>query len=143
MSTKKCFKCHKIKPLRLYYRHKRMADSHLNKCKKCTKKDVQDRYNDPIARQRIREYERKRFKDPRRKQKMMEYARKRDFRHPGKLKARSRLGDAIKTGRIIRKPCEVCGDIKSQGHHTDYRKYRDVKWLCFKHHRITHKQIVG
>jgi hypothetical protein len=49
---------------------------------------------------------------------------------------------AISCGKLIRLPCEVCGDAKSQGHH--HRGYErqfwlDVKWLCAKHHTAAHK----
>ncbi len=55
-----------------------------------------------------------------------------------KKRARNILQRAIENNKIERKPCEKCGDIKSQGHHEDYSKPLDVIWLCPKHHTKLH-----
>ncbi len=111
-----------------------MGDGHLNKCISCAKKDVRRRYYDPEVITRIVEYEKKRSQDPIRKQKTLEYQRKRRAKFPGKDKARQRVNNAVRDGRLPRKPCEVCGVAKVEAHHTDYRKPLDVKWLCRQHH---------
>lgn len=38
-----CFKCNQSKSLTEYYKHPKMGDGHLGKCKTCTKKDTADR----------------------------------------------------------------------------------------------------
>lgn len=115
-----------------------MGDGHLGKCKDCAKKDVNERYYKEFL--KIREYESKRFKNPDRKKKIKLYAKNRNVKFPEKALARTKLYNAVRSGKLIRLPCEVCGDPKSQGHHHDYSKPLDVKWLCFKHHRLEHGQ---
>lgn len=139
MITKQCFKCGAEKELGSFYKHPEMTDGHVNKCKTCNKNDVQKNYRKNI--EHYVEYERKRFKDPKRKEKIKIYATKRRKSFPGKSRARQKLNNSIRAGKIVRHPCEVCGDEKSQGHHTDYRKPLEVTWLCFKHHREAHNQI--
>jgi hypothetical protein len=47
---------------------------------------------------------------------------------------------AVKQGKILKSPCEVCGtDVDIQAHHDDYSKPLDVRWLCRKHHQEHHK----
>ena len=56
-----------------------------------------------------------------------------------KIAARSKLRDAVKRGKIIRMPCEVCGEARSHGHHEDYSKPLEVRWLCSKCHGKEHR----
>lgn len=142
MITKKCFKCKRIKKISLFYRHKLMPDGYLGKCIKCAKKDVKDRYYNPEFRKRIQEYEKKRSQSIERKKKVAAYVIKRREKSPGKVRAQRKASNAIRDGRLKRLPCEVCGNVKSEAHHDDYRRYLDVRWLCFKHHREAHNQIL-
>lgn len=45
---------------------------------------------------------------------------------------------AIKKGLLQRLPCEECGEEKSHGHHDNYFRPLDIKWLCVFHHRARH-----
>ena len=57
---KTCFKCGTEKPLTEYYKHKAMADGHLNKCKACAKADVKAHRQDPRYREKVLAYDRAR-----------------------------------------------------------------------------------
>lgn len=54
--------------------------------------------------------------------------------YPEKNKCRYTLRNAIQLGRITKEVCEVCGSADTQGHHDDYTKPFEVKWLCQQHH---------
>lgn len=59
-----------------------------------------------------------------------------------KNSVRKLLREKVKTGKIKRLPCEVCGKNPSQAHHTDYSKPYKVQWLCSKHHGECHRKVV-
>ncbi len=137
MSTKKCFKCEKIKDLSMFYGHPRMRDKHFNKCIECSKADVLSHRANNL--ERIRAYDRKRNQLPQR------IAGRNKYPSPEKRIAQHALGNAVRAGRIKKsKVCEDCGMSGSvQGHHDDYSKPLKVIWLCVpchaKRHRIYQK----
>jgi hypothetical protein len=55
-----------------------------------------------------------------------------------KGRAAQQLRDAVRQGKVTRRPCEICQEPNAQGHHEDYSKPLEVRWLCPKHHREEH-----
>jgi hypothetical protein len=136
---KQCFKCQEFKPLGEFYRHPRMSDGHLNKCKLCAMKDVSENYHK--RKDQYAAYERDREERPDRKASKIRYQRERRRRHPNKYRARNAVSNAIRDGRILRQACEVCGTTEGvEAHHVDYDRPLDVRWLCFADHRAEHGQ---
>jgi len=135
--AKVCFKCKQEKPLSKFYKHKMMADGHLNKCKECTKIDV--RKHRIINIDKIREYDRARGSSKERIARNV--VRQRAYRENNREKyiARERAGRALEKGIIKRSPCEVCGiDKRIEMHHEDYSKPLEVVFLCSLHHKRVH-----
>ena len=60
-------------------------------------------------------------------------------KHPIKAEARKIYKYALRHGKLVRGPCEVCGVTEGiDGHHTDYTRPLEVRWLCKEHHRQAH-----
>lgn len=141
MIIKLCFKCKVELPITEFYRHGRMKDGHLNKCKQCTKRDVSKHYVD--NREKISEYERKRSAAEHRKSKALIYQRNRRSASPEKNRARQMVSRCVRSGILKKTPCSLCGNENVQAHHADYSKPLDVVWVCFKCHREAfHNQTV-
>jgi hypothetical protein len=51
--------------------------------------------------------------------------------------AHNAVAYALKTGKLTKGVCEVCGDPNVEAHHDDYDKKLDVRWLCIRHHGET------
>ena len=133
---KECFKCHRTLDISEFYRHSKMKDGHLNKCKDCTKRDVSLRYLDAIKDRSL--YEKKRAKTEKRKVQVRMYTKKNREKNPEKYKARTSVSNALRSGRLTRPAfCTKCGiKCKPQAHHEDYSKPLDVVWVCAKCHRL-------
>lgn len=46
---------------------------------------------------------------------------------------------ALRKGEIKKKPCEICGTVKTNAHHDNYNEPLNVRWFCSKHHKEWHK----
>ncbi len=133
IEMKKCFKCGETKPLADYYKHSQMADGHLNKCKECTKNDSTGHRNNNL--EKIRAYDRDRGC-----RQSLKYRQKYKEEKPNASKARYMVGNAVRDKKLFRLPCEVCGTTeKIHGHHDDYLKPLNVRWLCCAHHKQWHR----
>jgi hypothetical protein len=151
MHKKTCFKCKASKPIDEFYKHPMMADGHLGKCKTCTKKDTAKREKRLMKNAEWRESEIERHREKSRryraqgKSASQEAIRKAQAKwhaaNQHKIKAHTKVRNALCDGKLIRKPCEVCGELRAQAHHDDYSKPLDVRWLCTKHHAEAHVEI--
>jgi hypothetical protein len=151
---KRCFKCGIVKHLDEFYKHPQMGDGHLNKCKECSKKDIKENRNKHL--EYYREYDIKRSDLPCRKElrhkvgikwikdgRAAQVSRRYKERYPERYVAHYMLKNAIRDGKVKKpKACEFCGleTNQLQGHHSDYSKPYDVKWLCVECHGKTRRK---
>jgi hypothetical protein len=133
---KNCFVCNVKKEFTAFYKHPKMSDGYLNKCKDCTKKQSIENYNKKmldsvfVEKERIRcrkksknsNYERKN-----RKNESIEYNKK----YPEKYRAH------YYTARMIK-------NKNYHLHHWSYNKehYRDVIELTVKEHSKAHRFLI-
>jgi hypothetical protein len=70
---------------------------------------------------------------------------RRRLAEPEKYAARTLLRYALRRGQITRPTsCEDCGiTCKPNGHHDDYTKPLEVKWLCAHCHVAEHRKAKG
>lgn len=137
MNKKECFKCKLTKELLEFYKHSRMEDGHLNKCKECTKKDVAvTRYKNHDY---YLEYDRARSLLAHRKERQKEYQKIYRPNNRQKVRARTMVRNAVTSGELKKLPCLVCGTfLRVESHHEDYNKPLEVVWLCSMHHKHVH-----
>jgi hypothetical protein len=141
MATKECFRCHEVLPLSAFYRHPKMADGHLGKCKECTKSDSRTTYHRKIQDSAWAEQERQRNRERMRLQSEGPNWVSPLAPEAVKRKARNALANAIRDGRVKRPTrCGDCGNESRRihGHHLDYFVPLHVAWVCPPCHRKRH-----
>ena len=138
-TEKTCFKCGAVKSIGEFYKHSRMADGHLGKCKECTKKDNNE--NRKKNHEHFMAYDRARAVLPHRvenrKRVTFEYA----MKFPQRMVANYTVTRAVRNGKLSKLPCLICGSTKVVAHHPDYDRPLDVVWLCQMHHKQAHALI--
>ena len=139
-----CKKCGASKCNDLFYKN----DS---TCKECRKLRVRENRREKVD--YYKDYEKSRARDPGRMAARREYqkteagkiahakaGKKWNEKNPIKRAAHTACGNAMRDGKLIKMPCEICGEKKVYAHHDDYAKIFDVRWLCDTHHNDWHNE---
>jgi len=144
--AKKCSKCEEVKPYDDFYKNKINKDGYKGQCKKCAGTYNKEWYE--LNPGKSKEYKRAQksidchkayLKTPTGKKSKKAASTRYKKNNPIKMKASTKSWNAIKGGHLIRLPCEICGNIVVHGHHDDYSKPLDVRWLCPPHHKEWHE----
>lgn len=138
--TKQCGKCKRVLPTTAFWAATGRKAGLQSSCKECLRRYY---FANRVERSAyLKKYEAR--KDPQ-AEKFRKRAATRRLRatKAGRMRhsAREAVRNAVRTGRLVRQPCEVCGDPKAQAHHhLGYeREHRlHVRWLCHAHHVEAH-----
>ena len=120
-----------------FYSHQETKDGYLNKCKNCTRQNVTAYRNANL--EKIRAYDRERADY----KKITANTKKYRKLFPERYKAQTAISNAVRDKRLIKPDtCSVCNVKPSRlhGHHEDYSKPFQVKWVCAACHKALHKR---
>lgn len=167
--TKQCSRCKNVKPVEEFAVRSDRPCGRQSRCRKCQSDVYQENREHNLAvckiyretipeiiKERKAEYYRKnvghiteRVKNYRQtergKEVNREIARRLREKHPDKIMARSAVYLAIRDGRLVPQPCEICGATTDiEAHHESYapEHHLDVNWLCPKHHKHLHMNLI-
>lgn len=138
-TSKVCKTCKKSKPLAEFSKHRLARDGLRKSCKACVRTEHTRR------KEKTKEaviVDKARRAQPHRRQANRQAVRSRTERNPLAVKARQKLRRAIRRGTII--PADICeaegcdSTRRIQGHHSDYRQWDAIAWLCGRCHRRAH-----
>lgn len=103
--------------------------SNKSHCKAC----IRARVRAYAKTSRGKEVERRRNQKPARKAELQRRAREWNARYPDRYRAHYAVTNAVRDGRLVKPDrCEQCMEThpRIHGHHDDYSKPLDVRWLC-------------
>ena len=137
--SKICIVCRHRKPLSEFYAHPLTLDKHAGVCKECHGRRMRRRQRRPD----VRKYDRERAMTPQRIAMRRQITLRWRMENPQAYKAQTALGNAVRGGRVKKKPCQVCGRKHVHAHHWNYARPLDVIWLCALHHQRLHSKERG
>lgn len=114
---------------------KASKDGYTASCKACLKERDRIRDQDPNRKAAKEKYVKGKGKDK------ADAAKKRwQEKNPKKRSVHVLVGNALRDGKLVKQPCQVCGSVDVHAHHYDYDKPLDVLWLCPLHHEAWHQE---
>ena len=140
--TKVCFKCGINKPLSEYYKHSRMGDGHLGKCKSCTRSDSSKRDKQIRSTPEGVESERMRHRD---KYHRLGYNEKHRPTPEMKKEAVSKYREKYPEKYHAKISSEhIKTDVGLEKHHWSYNKehYKDILFLSKSDHATAHRFMI-
>lgn len=130
MSSKVCTKCRNALTDSEFYAHCRNRDGLQSRCKVCERVANAAYQRTPEGRAKHCLWSKNYYKTPKGREARLRYKQWYQERYPERLLAERSLNRAVESGEIERQPCWVCGAEPAQGHHDDYSKPLEVRWLC-------------
>jgi hypothetical protein len=129
-TAKTCNVCYESKPITEFYKTILNKDGLMNLCREC---------------HIVRQQNYRKTKDELKFKEVAPHQKYWLQENKLKSKAHRKVSYAIKTGALIRQPCERCGATHDTAdivaHHEDYTKPLDVMWLCELHHKERHMEL--
>jgi hypothetical protein len=108
------------------------------RCKDCIKLAVRQNRLEKID--YYRQYDRMRASHPHRMANNFKQSQEWRQQFPNRARAQSMVQHALRSGRLTKQPCLVCGE-NAVAHHPDYDRPLDVVWLCQPHHKQAHALV--
>lgn len=110
------------------------------RCKECVKASVRANRLDRID--YYRQYDRMRASQPHRMANNFQQSQSWRQEFPNRRRAQGLVQHALRSGKLQKLPCMVCGE-KAVAHHPDYDRPLDVVWLCQPHHKQAHALVAN
>ena len=133
-SKKYCTRCKKTKLVSLFAKNGISSDGFSSSCLQCKREINLEMYK--LKRLEILKQVKEYQQTEAGRKSLNDNSRRMYRKFIDKWKTRGITKYAIKTGKLKRGSCVICGEKNTHAHHPDYSKPLEVLWLCPLHHRV-------